>query len=140
MISQRCRVGINPSAPAYKDFALLTDEANHVPQAFIATNDLGAISVHVILIRLTLITLWHEMCRPGFILAESPLNNIVMVGSPVTILPGTIVPEATPSSAVVAFNTVNVIGFPRGRSQPSVVIQPFRNRCFRVLGGRRETS
>src|SRR5437016_11385794 len=83
---------------------------------------------------------WDELDRPGMVHAERPLDDVKVVRAPIAILARAIIPETAPAAAIVSFHALFVIGIPRGRAEPALIVEAIWNRLFRQSLRRREFS
>src|ERR1035437_10587199 len=100
-------------AAADEHFAGLTNELDHFPVLYgVVLPDFRAVGIDVRLILRALVAFGGELDRPRVVHAESPLDDVEVMGAPVTVLAGAVFPEATPAAAVIAFDALLVVGIP----------------------------
>src|ERR1035441_9873781 len=86
-----------------------------------------AVGIDIRLVFSALVTFREELDGAGMVHAERPLDDVEVVGAPVAILAGAVVPEAAPAAAVIAFDPSLVVWIPGGRAEPAVVIKALWN-------------
>jgi hypothetical protein len=114
---------------ADQNFTLAADEANHVPVAGLPVARYGdAIGISVGIMLRTLKTLGNEFDRTSVVPIKRPLNNVIVVRTPISQLSVAIVPITTPASTVFPFHPVfRILGKWR-RSQPAIVAESLWHR------------
>lgn len=95
--------------------------------------DADAIGVDVRLEFAALMADGNKFHGTGMIHAERILDDIEMVRTPVAVFAATVVKEAAPAAAVVAFNAQRVIGAPRRGPKPTIIVEISRDGFFGQL-------